>query len=152
MLCTDIRLRVFVDDGERKAFDVRLDLWIGECTPNESLDIEDGVVGIQNSLSFGSVADEAVGVGEGHVRGRAEVTLVIGNNLDPVVIPYGYTAVVQDQSVVDANEQQGKQSRSKENLPVGGPQINTDRPADRHVETQNRVRGIHDPRELEISP
>ena len=111
MFRTDIRLRVFVEDGERKTFDIRLDLWIGECTPNESFDIEDGVVGIQNSLDFGGVADEAVGIGEGHIRGRAEVTLVIGDDLDPVVVPYTYTAVVQDQSVVDVYTMNNKENR-----------------------------------------
>ena len=116
MLCTDIRLRVFVDDGERKAFDIRPDLWIGECAPNESLDIEYGIEGVQNSLDFGGVADKAVGVGEGHVRGRAEVTLVIGDDLDPIVVPYSYTAVVQDQSVVDTytvNSLEGRVGRRK---------------------------------------
>ena len=62
-------------------------------------------------MDFGGVADKAVGVGEGHVRGRAEIALVIGDDLDPVVVPYSYTAVVQDQSVVDDVYTMNKENR-----------------------------------------
>ncbi len=69
-------------------------LWISERATEESFYVEDGVARIQDGLGFGSIADEAVSVGEGHARWRAGITLVVGDDFNAIVVPYGYTAMV----------------------------------------------------------
>ena len=49
---------------------------------------EDGVGGVHGDLVLGGVADEALGVGEGDVGGRGTVALVVGDDLDPVMLPH----------------------------------------------------------------
>jgi len=54
---------------------------------------EDGVGGVDGDLVFGGVADEALGVGERHVGRRRPVPLVIGDDLNAVVLPHTDTRV-----------------------------------------------------------
>ena len=54
---------------------------------DEALGVEDGVVGVHGGLRLGGVADETLGLGEGDVRGGRAVALVVGDDLDAVVLP-----------------------------------------------------------------
>lgn len=44
-----------------------------------SLDIEDGVLGVHSSLVLGRLTDETLLAGEGHERGGGEATLLVGD-------------------------------------------------------------------------
>ena len=60
---------------------------------NEALRVKDGVVGIGCYLVLGSVTNEALRVGESDIRRGGSVALVVGNNLNSVILPHSYAAV-----------------------------------------------------------
>jgi hypothetical protein len=68
--------------------------WIGART-------EDGVGGIHGDLVLGGVADEPLGVGEGDIGRRGAVPLVVGDDLDAVVLPHADARV--GRAEVDTN-------------------------------------------------
>jgi hypothetical protein len=78
-----------------------LDILVVEAATDETLGIEDRVGGVHGDLVLGGIADETLRVGEGDIGGGGAVTLVVGDDLDTIVLPDG-----------DAR--------------VGGSQINTD--------------------------
>lgn len=45
----------------------------------DSLDIEDGVLGVHSSLVLGGLTDQTLLVGEGHKGGGSVATLVVGD-------------------------------------------------------------------------
>lgn len=49
---------------------------------------EDGVDRVHGDLVLCGITDQTLGVGEGDVRRRGSVSLVVSNDLDPVVLPY----------------------------------------------------------------
>lgn len=49
---------------------------------------EDGVDGVHGNLVLGGVTDETLGVREGNIRRRRSVTLVVGDDLNTVVLPH----------------------------------------------------------------
>jgi hypothetical protein len=49
---------------------------------------EDGVDGVHGDLVLGGVADEPLGVREGHIGRRGAVALVVGDDLDAVMLPH----------------------------------------------------------------
>ena len=63
---------------------VGLNLGVGELASNEALGVEDGVVRVHRDLVLGSISDEALRVGEGDIRRRGAVSLVLngGNRKD----------------------------------------------------------------------
>ena len=67
--------------------DISLDLGVAEFATDETLRIEDSVVGVHCDLIFRGIADQPLVVGEGDIRGCRAVTLVVGNDLDPIVLP-----------------------------------------------------------------
>jgi len=72
---------------------VRLDILVIETATDETLGIEDGVDGVHGDLVLGGITDETLRVGEGDVGGGGAVTLVVGDNLDTVVLPDGNARV-----------------------------------------------------------
>jgi len=62
---------------------------------------KDGVDGVHGNLVLRGIADEALGVGEGDVRRRGAVPLVVGDDLDAVVLPHADARVRRAQ--VDAD-------------------------------------------------
>ena len=67
VLHPDVGLAGLVEDGEGEVLDVGLHLRIRELATNETLGVEDGVVGVHCDLVFGGIADETFCVGEGDV-------------------------------------------------------------------------------------
>ena len=50
-----------------------------EATTNETLRVEDRVLGVHSSLVLGGITDQTLLVGEGNERGGGVRTLVVGN-------------------------------------------------------------------------
>lgn len=48
---------------------------------------EDGVNGVHGDLILGGVADQSLGIGEGDIGRSRPVALVVGDDLDAVVLP-----------------------------------------------------------------
>ena len=64
-----------------------LNFGIFELAPNEPLGVEDGVVGVHGDLVLCGVTDETLSVGERNIGGCRAVTLVVGDDLDTIVLP-----------------------------------------------------------------
>ena len=71
---------------------IGLDLSIAELATDETLSVEDGVVGVHRDLVLRGITDQPLGVGEGDIGGCCPVTLVVGNDLNTIVLPYTDTA------------------------------------------------------------
>ncbi len=54
---------------------------VGELAADETLGIEDGVVGVHGDLVLGGIADETLGIREGDERRCRPVTHVVGNDI-----------------------------------------------------------------------
>ena len=67
VLHPDVGLAGLVEDGEGEVLDVGLHLRIRELATNETLGVEDGVVGVHRDLVLGRVTDQPLGVGEGDI-------------------------------------------------------------------------------------
>ena len=63
----DVRLASLVNDLEREVLDIGLDFSIAELATNETLRVEDSVVGVHRDLVLRGVADQPLIVGEGDV-------------------------------------------------------------------------------------
>mmetsp|Transcript_7566 Transcript_7566/g.19588 ORF Transcript_7566/g.19588 Transcript_7566/m.19588 type:complete len:663 (-) Transcript_7566:132-2120(-) len=80
-------------DLEGPHLDVVLDGGVAELAANEALGIEDGVGGVHGHLVLGGITNQALAVGEGDIRGRSTVALVVGNDLHAVILPDTHAAV-----------------------------------------------------------
>ena len=67
VLDLDVRLSTLVRDLEWPVLHVALDLGIIELATNETLGVEDGVVGVHRDLVLGRITDQPLGVGEGDI-------------------------------------------------------------------------------------
>lgn len=77
----DDRLATLVDDLEGEVLHVGLDLRVGELAADQTLGIEDSVLGVHGDLVLGGITDQTLGVGETDERGSGSVTLVVGDNV-----------------------------------------------------------------------
>ena len=87
VLYTDVGLATLVEDGEGEVLDIGLNLGVAELASNETLRVEDGVVGVHRDLVLRGIADQPLGVGEGDVGWSCAVTLVVGDDLNTIVLP-----------------------------------------------------------------
>ena len=67
---------------------IRLHTRIGKGTTDEALSIKYGIVGIHGSLGLGSVSNETFSFIEGDVGRGGPVSLVVGDDLNAVILPY----------------------------------------------------------------
>ena len=54
---SDVWLASFIEDLEGEVLDIGLNLSVTELASNETLRVEDGVVGVHSDLIFGSITD-----------------------------------------------------------------------------------------------
>ena len=83
----DVGLAALVEDSEGEVLDVGLHLSIGELATDEALRVEDGVMGVHRDLVLGRITDQTLGVGEGDIGRGGAVSLVVGDDLNTVVLP-----------------------------------------------------------------
>ncbi|VEU37454.1 unnamed protein product [Pseudo-nitzschia multistriata] len=81
------------DNSERPVLHVSLDGGISEFASDQSLGVEDGVIGIHGGLRLGSISNKTLGLSEGNIRRGSTVTLVVGNDFDTVILPNTDTRV-----------------------------------------------------------
>ncbi len=80
-------------DFERPMFHISLDDWIIEFTANQTLGIKDSIVWILGSLIFGCITNEPFSLCEGDIRRSGSISLIIGNDLNSVILPDTNTGV-----------------------------------------------------------
>lgn len=74
-------------DLEGPQLDVILDSLVRILASDESLGIEDSVLGVPGDLGFGGISDETLILGEGHVGGGGVKSLIVGDDLNFLVSP-----------------------------------------------------------------
>jgi hypothetical protein len=67
VLYPDVGLAILAENREGEVLDIGLDLGIVEFTTDESLGIEDGVVGVHGDLILGSISDETLAFRESDI-------------------------------------------------------------------------------------
>nr|DAD46903.1 TPA_asm: hypothetical protein HUJ06_016840 [Nelumbo nucifera] len=55
---------------------------------NESLGIKHCVGGFHGNLLLGGITNQPLGIGECDIRRHSPITLIIGDDLDPVILPH----------------------------------------------------------------
>ena len=76
-----------IDDLEGPVLHVRLDSSLIKTTTDQTLGVEDGVIGVHGDLILGGITNQTLRVGESDIRGGGTVTLVVGNDLNAIVLP-----------------------------------------------------------------
>ncbi len=93
-LTLDMRLvAVLADHLERPMLEVLLDCTVIHLPSDQTLGIEDGVVGIHGGLILSSITYQALRLGESNPRRRSSVALIICDNLYTLVLPDSDTGV-----------------------------------------------------------
>ena len=83
----NVGLARLVEDGEGEVLDIGLDLCVRKFATDETLRVEDRVVGVHGDLVLGGITDKTLGVGKGNIGRGGAVALVVGDDLDTVVLP-----------------------------------------------------------------
>lgn len=81
----DNGLGALVNDLEGEVLHVSLNLGVGELATNQSLGVEDGILGVHGDLVLGGITNQTLGVGEGNERRGCPVALVVGNDITSVL-------------------------------------------------------------------
>jgi len=81
----DDGLATLVDDLEGEVLHISLDLRIIKLAANQTLGVEDCVLGVHGDLVLGGISDQTLGICEGDEGRRCPVTLVIGNDFNSVI-------------------------------------------------------------------
>lgn len=74
-------------------FHVALHTRITELTSNKTLGIEHSVGSVHGSLGLGGISNKTLSLSEGDVRRGGAVSLIVGNDLDTVVLPHADAGV-----------------------------------------------------------
>ena len=91
-----LSLVIDLDDGgsswagnnlERPVLHVGLDGRVGKLPSNETFGVEDGVEGVHGDLVLGSISNKTLSLVEGNVGRGGTVSLVVGDDLNAVVLP-----------------------------------------------------------------
>jgi hypothetical protein len=140
VLHSDVRFSTLVNDLEGEVFDIGLHLRIGEFATNETLRIENTggrsvfrlidsdttVVGnsrvlrVYRGLVLCGVTDMTPGVRKRNVGGGSSVAVVVGEDLNVVILPETDTTVWNGMSA------RGNEISAGDGLRVGGAQIDAD--------------------------
>ena len=99
VLDLDVGLASLVDNFEGEVPIISINLSIAELATDETLSVEDGVVGVHGDLVLGSVTNQSLTLAEGDIGGGGTVTLVVGNNFNTVILPDTDTTVEEKMSV-----------------------------------------------------
>ena len=90
-----MRLGVLLNKLEGEELDVSLDGLVGELTSDETLGVEDGVLGVGGQLVLGGVTDQSLAVGsEGDIAGSDTVALVVRDDLNTSILEYANAEMV----------------------------------------------------------
>jgi hypothetical protein len=65
-----------------------LDSSITEFTANQTFGIEDSVTGVHGNLILSGISNKTLGLVEGNVRRGGTITLIVGNDLYTIILPY----------------------------------------------------------------
>mmetsp|Transcript_18564 Transcript_18564/g.15857 ORF Transcript_18564/g.15857 Transcript_18564/m.15857 type:complete len:101 (-) Transcript_18564:452-754(-) len=64
-----------------------LDNRIIELTTNKSFSIKDGVLGVSGNLILSGITNQPFGISKCHIRRCSSITLIIGYNLNGIILP-----------------------------------------------------------------
>jgi hypothetical protein len=64
---------------------ISLNILIAKLTADKTFGVKHCIVGVHRHLILGSITDQTLRVGEGDERGSGTVTLVIGNDFNPIL-------------------------------------------------------------------
>jgi hypothetical protein len=108
----DVRFCLLVDNFEWEVLEIGLHFCVFESPADETLSVKDSVVWVHRDLVLGGIADQAFVVREGHIRRRGPVTLVVGNDLNAIVLPDADASVKsQNQSALqNAQDEAGRET------------------------------------------
>jgi len=72
---------------------IRLDTRVSELATDQTLGIKDGVGSVHGSLGLCGITDKTLGFSEGAVTWSGTITLIVGNDLDTIILPDTNTGI-----------------------------------------------------------
>ena len=99
VLDLDAGLASLVDNFEGEVPIISINLSIAELATDETLSVEDGIARVHGDLVLGSISNQSLTLTESDIRKGGTVTLVVGNNLNTVILPDTDTTAERKMSV-----------------------------------------------------
>ena len=99
VLDLDVGLASLVDNFEGEVPIISINLSIAELATDETLSVEDGIARVHGDLVLGSISNQSLTLTESDIRKGGTVTLVVGNNLNTVILPDTDTTAERKMSV-----------------------------------------------------